>query len=233
MLRICFFGDSFVNGTGDDECLGWPGRVAAAARRAGRDVTFYNLGIRRDTSEDLAGRWREEARRRLPPGCDPRLAFAFGSNDCASDERGSPRVPFARTLANAERILRNAKALAPTLMIGPPPILDDADADARIRLLSDALDLLCRRIGVPFLDTLTFIGDCAAWKEEGKRRPRPATARTPTKPGTPRLPSTSCAGRPVALGWASATTRPKPRTPRSGRATGHAHGNGGLSFPAP
>ena len=25
-MRICFFGDSFVNGTGDDECLGWVGR---------------------------------------------------------------------------------------------------------------------------------------------------------------------------------------------------------------
>lgn len=165
-MRICFFGDSFVNGAGDDECLGWPGRVIAATRQAGRDATCYNLGIRRDTSEDIAGRWRDEARCRLPPGCDPRLAFSFGSNDCASDEHGSPRVPFARTMANAERILNEAKATAPTLMIGPPPIFDDADADARIRVLSDALDRLCRRIGVPFLDALTFIDGCAAWKEE-------------------------------------------------------------------
>lgn len=165
-MRICFFGDSFVNGTGDDECLGWPGRLAATARRARRDVTCYNLGIRRDTSDGIAARWREEAERRLPPGCDPRLAFSFGSNDCAPDVRGSPRVPLARTIANAERILGEAKTLAPTLMIGPPPILDDADADVRIRRLSDELDRLCRRLEVPFLDALTFIGDCAAWKRE-------------------------------------------------------------------
>ncbi|HZC55143.1 MAG TPA: hypothetical protein VE396_03730 [Xanthobacteraceae bacterium] len=30
-IRICFFGDSMVNGTGDDACLGWVGRICAAA----------------------------------------------------------------------------------------------------------------------------------------------------------------------------------------------------------
>ena len=35
--RICFFGDSFVNGTGDDDALGWVGRLCAAERRAGLD----------------------------------------------------------------------------------------------------------------------------------------------------------------------------------------------------
>jgi acyl-CoA thioesterase-1 len=28
-MRICFFGDSFVNGTGDDDGLGWVGRIVA------------------------------------------------------------------------------------------------------------------------------------------------------------------------------------------------------------
>lgn len=27
-MRICFIGDSFVNGTGDDTCLGWVGRIS-------------------------------------------------------------------------------------------------------------------------------------------------------------------------------------------------------------
>ena len=59
-MRICFVGDSFVNGTGDPECLGWPGRICAAARRAGHDVTYYNLGVRRDTSGDVQARWELE-----------------------------------------------------------------------------------------------------------------------------------------------------------------------------
>ena len=42
-MRICFFGDSFVNGTGDDDCRGWPGRLCAEARQRGCDVTLYNL----------------------------------------------------------------------------------------------------------------------------------------------------------------------------------------------
>jgi acyl-CoA thioesterase-1 len=55
-MRICFFGDSFVNGTGDDDALGWVGRAVASARHAGRDVTAYNLGVRGDTSADVAAR---------------------------------------------------------------------------------------------------------------------------------------------------------------------------------
>src|SRR5437773_118332 len=64
-MRICFFGDSFVNGTGDDEGLGWVGRVVARARQDGRDVTGYNLGIRANTSADVAARWAGEARLRI------------------------------------------------------------------------------------------------------------------------------------------------------------------------
>jgi acyl-CoA thioesterase-1 len=65
-MRICFFGDSIVNGTGDDDCLGWTGRICSAARHAGHAVTHYNLGIRRDTSANVSARWRQEAERRLP-----------------------------------------------------------------------------------------------------------------------------------------------------------------------
>ena len=61
-MRICFIGDSFVNGTGDDDCLGWTGRICSAARRRGRDITLYNLGIRRDTTADIAARWEREAK---------------------------------------------------------------------------------------------------------------------------------------------------------------------------
>ena len=46
-MRICFIGDSFVNGTGDDDALGWPGRVVSLARSKGLDVTYYNLGVAR------------------------------------------------------------------------------------------------------------------------------------------------------------------------------------------
>lgn len=165
-MRICFFGDSFVNGTGDDEALGWPGRLVAAARHRGLDVTYYNLGIRRDTSDEIAARWHDEAQRRLPPRCNPRLAFSFGTNDCAPSDTGEARVPHDRSLENAKSILQIARTLAPTLMIGPPPIFHDADANMRLRELSLGLDQLCRRLSVPFLETATFISQCEPWRRE-------------------------------------------------------------------
>ena len=65
-VRICFVGDSFVNGTGDPECLGWTGRICVYANKKGYDITYYNLGIRRDTSTELRQALVKEVSLRLP-----------------------------------------------------------------------------------------------------------------------------------------------------------------------
>jgi lysophospholipase L1-like esterase len=165
-MRLCFFGDSMVNGTGDDTCLGWVGRVCAAARRGGCDLTCYNLGIRRDTSADVLARWRGEAGARLPPEHDGRLIFSFGTNDCCpDDEAGEVRIPPARSIANAEAILADALAWRPTLMIGPLPIRDPA-VDGRIRELSAAYAVLCERLGVPYLGVFHIAAASPVWARE-------------------------------------------------------------------
>ncbi|BBK31364.1 lysophospholipase L1-like esterase [Stella humosa] len=164
-LRICFFGDSMVNGTGDDACLGWVGRACAAARRGGRDLTCYNLGIRRDTSADVLARWQGEADRRLPPEHDGRLVFSFGANDCCEGEDAGVRVAPHRVLANAETILATALKRRPTLMVGPFPICDPA-VDRRTALLSAELAALCARLGVPFLEVFAIAAGSAAWVGE-------------------------------------------------------------------
>ena len=76
-VRICFVGDSFVNGTGDPECLGWTGRICVNANKKGYDITYYNLGIRRDTSTDIAKRWLQEVSLRLPKEYDGRVVQHF------------------------------------------------------------------------------------------------------------------------------------------------------------
>jgi acyl-CoA thioesterase-1 len=167
-MRICFFGDSIVNGTGDDDALGWVGRVMAAARRKRLDVTYYNLGVRRDTSADIAQRWRAEAGKRFPPESRKRLAFSFGTNDCMSDPHGNARVPHARTLDNAKRILQEAAVVAPTIMLGPAPTLDQVLVDDRVRNISHDLEASCAEIGIPFLETFTFVAACPAWRREAK-----------------------------------------------------------------
>lgn len=158
-MRLCFVGDSFVNGTGDPDALGWVGRVCAAARHRGRDVTGYNLGIRGNTSADIAARWRDEVQRRLSPGGDGRLVFSFGVNDCV---RAMPR---AESLAFAESILSQAAAGWPVLMVGPPPIADDA-ANMAIASLSVALDGVCQSLRLPYLPVFSTLFANEVWRRE-------------------------------------------------------------------
>lgn len=161
-LRVAVFGDSFVNGTGCPDGLGWVGRVTAAARHGGCNLTTYNLGIRRDTSHDIAARWREETARRMPAGIDGRLVFSFGVNDCVA-ENGRPRVAFHETLAATEAMLAGAQLDRPVLMVGPPPM---AGLDDRIARLSVALAALCDGHGIPYLDIHTPLAADPVWRAE-------------------------------------------------------------------
>jgi acyl-CoA thioesterase I len=163
-MRICFIGDSLVNGTGDPTLLGWVGRVCAAACRRGHDITAYNLGIRRDTSADIAARWAEECARRLPASIDGRLIFSFGANDCVT-ENGAPRVAPERALANARAVLESARQRHPTLMLGPTPTALP-EADPRIAALSRDLAKLAAELSVPYLDLYTPLAAIPLWRLE-------------------------------------------------------------------
>lgn len=162
--RICFFGDSFVNGTGDPDCLGWVGRVCAAAWHRGHNVTCYNGGIRRDTSGDIQARWRKEADSRLPENCSSGLVFSFGVNDCIV-EAGKRRVELALTRWNANAILAGASAFAPTLAIGPPPIAD-RDVNQRVEKVVAAIAEVCGALKVPFLDVFPTLQSSPLWLNE-------------------------------------------------------------------
>jgi acyl-CoA thioesterase I len=168
-MRICFFGDSIVNGTGDDDCLGWTGRICAAARRSGHDVTHYNLGIRRDTSADIRARWRQEAGRRLSRELNGRLVFAFGNNDCVEDVSGTVRVGRDQSLGNARAILSEASTWLPTLMVGPSPVSFDAVTDGRIAALSEDLGEVCAGLGVPYLPVFPALASSEVWANEAAR----------------------------------------------------------------
>jgi len=166
-MRICFIGDSFVNGTGDNACLGWPGRICANVRQQGRDVTIYNLGIRRDTSADIKRRWLREAKARLPAEYDGRLIFSFGLNDCAYDSHGSIRVSPADSFENARDILTEASTWLPTLFIGPPPTIDP-ELNRRVKGISDCLDRICEDLSIPFLPIWDHLFASAIWLKEAE-----------------------------------------------------------------
>lgn len=175
-LRICFVGDSITVGTGDDECLGWPGRLCAVERKRGHDISPYNLGIRGDTSAMIAQRWRAECAARLPDLYAAALVFSFGINDVAREADGSLRVEPARSVAFARDMLTAAKAWKPVLMIGPTPVLKQSLtlalppgptrelSDERLAATTKAYDALCREIGVPFLDMFTPLSSSARFR---------------------------------------------------------------------
>ena len=164
-IRICFVGDSFTQGTGDDACLGWPGRVCAAARARGHGVTSYNLGIRRETTADIRARWRAEVAPRLVSGVDGRVVFSFGAND-ATLEAGRWRVDPDTSEANARAMISEALIAAyPVLVVGPPPA-PESDKTARHTELATRYAEVCRQLDVPFLDILEPIETVDAWWQE-------------------------------------------------------------------
>lgn len=163
-MRICFVGDSFVNGIGDPECLGWTGRLIRNCWARGHEVTYYNLGIRRNTSEQIASRCKSEISRRLPEDIDGRVVFSFGTND-TTIEQGECRVPKDQSIANFRRILSEAQSKYPTLMIGPPPILD-SDQDQRTHQIDQAYSEHAKELDVPYLSVFQELRESTDWESE-------------------------------------------------------------------
>ncbi|MEH2217516.1 MAG: GDSL-type esterase/lipase family protein [Nostoc sp.] len=168
-VRICFVGDSFVNGTGDPECLGWTGRVCANANKKGYDITYYNLGIRRDTSTDIANRWLQEVSLRLAKEYDGRVVFSFGLNDTTL-ENGKTRVDLADSLKNAYEILREAQKLYPVLMVGPAAYVEQEDSQRKNRNtdLSKQFALICNELNIPYLDVFPILEKSNIWIDEAR-----------------------------------------------------------------
>lgn len=164
-MRLCAIGDSFVNGTGDPDGLGWVGRIASSRMNAGSDLTVYNLGVRGDTSADILARFEREAAVRTGPGFDVRLLFSFGVNDCCPEgETGAPRLRLEETVANAAEIFRIVSAF-PVLMVGPPPIADDT-VNARLAALDPALAEVSEAAGIPYLGVFGPLRESDIWSRE-------------------------------------------------------------------
>lgn len=163
-IRVCFIGDSFVQGVGDPEHRGWAGRVLQAA---GRDLTGFNLGVRRNTSEDVVRRCWPEVGARVTPGADNRLVVSFGSNDMV-EEDGRVRIEAARCLDNLASVLDGSERRGiPVLVVGPPPVADAGDAHLRRALeLADGMAAVCRARQVPFVPTTRALADDPVWNAE-------------------------------------------------------------------
>jgi len=162
-IRICFVGDSFINGTGDETALGWAGRLCASANASGVAVTYYNLGIRRHTSKDILFRWENECSLRLPDSCDGRVVISCGVNDTVI-ENGSVRVTQEDSIKNIRKVLDGAKKYN-VIMVGPPPI-DDDEQNKRIKAISEAYEREANLLNVPFIELYSSLINDNAYKIE-------------------------------------------------------------------
>ncbi len=160
-LRACFLGDSYTAGAGDDSGLGWVGRVAAAARGEGIDLTAYNLGIRGETGPQIAARAAAELAPRLAAGDSHAMVFTFGSNDF------SQGVTRAESLQAAADLIALAGRLnIPALVISPPVFLDEPARDLLSLALSQAMAGLCADQGAAWLDLRATAMNWRLWWDE-------------------------------------------------------------------
>ncbi|HSU08442.1 MAG TPA: GDSL-type esterase/lipase family protein, partial [Pseudonocardia sp.] len=160
-----FVGDSFVAGVGDPQHRGWVGRLAERAHRIGAPITAYNLGVRRDTSDDILRRWADEVAVRRAAGAQERLVVSFGVNDTTDDGRAT-RVAPEYSVGNLHTLLADAAAAGlPALMVGPPPVADRVQ-NRRIAALDAQFAAVCASTGAPYVTVFAPLRDAPVWMDE-------------------------------------------------------------------
>ena len=112
----------------------------------------------RGRAPEISHRWEKEA------SAMPRIVFGFGANDCWIEE-GRTRVERTDTISNTTAILSRAASLYPTLMIGPPPALDEAE-DGRRQEMSALLGDLSNHAGVSYLSVIDALRHGGVWGME-------------------------------------------------------------------
>ncbi|TNE65161.1 MAG: hypothetical protein EP335_06345 [Alphaproteobacteria bacterium] len=156
-MRIGFFGDSFIAGTGDPEGKGWVGRVCD---RAGH--TAVNFGVAGDTGEDILKRWRAEAD---GTGLD-RIVFSFGANDCLLTERKRIRVGQVDRLKIAKSLMQEAGKRWPVLFISPLPVAGDRAATNRIGEMARQLVTFTSLHATPYVNIFDAVNASEVWHAE-------------------------------------------------------------------
>lgn len=164
--RVLVFGDSFVAGVGDPAGLGWAGRLAAASHEAGRPITLYNLGVRGDTSADLAARFEFElAARTRNADASYGVVLSFGANDMLVQDNRL-RVAPGRSIGTLNRLIDLAQAGGCGVMVVGPPPVGEPEEDERIRELSSQFAHVVTHRNLRYVETARVLSAHDVWRSE-------------------------------------------------------------------
>ena len=153
MKIFYFFGDSVMLGVNDAPAGGWVARLAGKASEKGLNVppdTFYNLGVRKNSSRNILARWEEEYKVRAMEGCPAYFVFCCGVVDMAAPH-AVPNVPVGESAANLRDMITKARKLGQTVVVSPTPVKDEEHRQ-RIEALCQAYSAICKASDVPFID---------------------------------------------------------------------------------
>ena len=164
--RILFFGDSFVAGAGDPTGLGWVGRVVAASHDAGLPITAYNLGVRGNTSADVAARFEAEtAARTRNEAAAYGVVLSFGANDMLVEDNRL-RVPPGRSVGTLNRLIDLIQASGRGVMVVGPPPVGEAEEDERIRELSSQFAHVVTHRNLRYVEAARVLSGHEVWRRE-------------------------------------------------------------------
>jgi lysophospholipase L1-like esterase len=200
--KLIVIGDSGAYGWGDPDQGGWCERLRRHWMGLPDGPVVYNLGVRGDGLERVAARLgqevgaRGELRRQRPQG----ILLSVGLNDTARVGRrdGRPQLAPEAFLFGLQQLLREAQELAPVLVLGLSPVLEEAMPFAEVlwysleaaRRYESLLEEACLEADVPFLPLLGHFLDDPRWGQclepdgihlngEGHRRIHQALASWP------------------------------------------------------
>jgi lysophospholipase L1-like esterase len=175
--KLIVLGDSGVYGWGDPEQGGWCERLRLHWMGLPAGPVVYGLGVRGDGLERVRARLplevsgRGELRRQLPQG----ILLAVGLNDTARVGRpdGRHQLDPEAFLFGMGELLIQARSLAPTLVLGLTPVLEEAMPFAdvlwyqleSVRRYEGLLEEACLEADVPFLPLLESFLQQPRWSD--------------------------------------------------------------------
>ena len=146
MKTFFFFGDSLTLGVNDPCSSGWVGQLCQLSGVAVPPATFYNLGARKNTSQAIARRWRQELEARLIPESIPKILFSFGVVDMAAPA-GKQVLSLEESVEAARKLLVEAVEAygkGNVIMLSPFPVVNLEHRERVGKLSAAYFDFVCR-----------------------------------------------------------------------------------------